>query len=127
MNRNLSKAEWEIMSALWAQPNQPISGIIKSVGDKLDWKYTTFATYIKRMEDKGFIGSKRAGRDKLYYAAVDKQQCLLNETQEVLSKIDAGSTADFLLYMVRDSALDQNDKAELMELLDKLRKEADSP
>ena len=49
--KSLSKAEWVIMKALWDKPNQPISGIIQTIGDKLDWKYNTFTTYIKRMCD----------------------------------------------------------------------------
>ena len=116
----LTKAEWAVMSALWEKPNQTISGIIKTVGDKQNWKYNTYATYIKRLVDKGFIAYEQKGRDKLYYPAVEKRACLLSESKEVREKIDERSTKDFLIYMIQDGGLSEDDRKELMTLLENL-------
>jgi predicted transcriptional regulator len=39
--KSLSKAEWIIMKALWDKPNQPISGIIQTIGDTIDSDWQT--------------------------------------------------------------------------------------
>ena len=107
----LTKAEWAVMTALWEKPHQTISGIIQTVGDKQNWKYNTYATYIKRLVDKGFIA---------YYPAVEKSACLLSESKELKEKIDEKSTKDFLVYMIQDGGLSADDRKELMALLESL-------
>ena len=120
--KSLSKAEWVIMKALWDKPNQPISGIIQTIGDKLDWKYNTFTTYIKRMCDKGLLSYSQLGRDKFYYPAYAQSHCILAESNDLLEKIDQNATKELLVCMLRDSHLDADDYKELRALIDKLAK-----
>ena len=126
MLKTLTNAEWAVMSALWQKPNQTISGIIDTVGEELDWKYNTYATYLKRMSDKGLVHYQQLGRDKFYYAAVDKSACILAESRNVLSKLDSHAAKEFMICMIKDGALDAKDRAELKELLDTLSKAGDT-
>ena len=90
--KSLSKAEWVIMKALWDKPNQPISGIIQTIGDKLD------------------------------YPAYAQSHCILAESNDLLEKIDQNATKELLVCMLRDSHLDADDYKELRALIDKLAK-----
>lgn len=116
----LTKAEWAVMDALWQKQKQTLSGIIQTIGNKQKWKYNTYATYLNRMVDKGYVAFERNGRDKLYYPAINKQQCLEIESKEIREKIDHNSTKDFLVCMLKDSELTDTDKRELMALLETL-------
>ena len=49
----LTKPEWILMNTLWEKSPLTLSGVIEAVGDQLDWKYTTYSTYLKRLCDKG--------------------------------------------------------------------------
>ena len=126
MQNTLTKAEWAVMSALWKGPRQTISGIIAAAGDELDWKYNTYATYLKRMCDKGLVGYEQLGRDKFYYAAVDKSACILAESRSVLSKIDNHAAKEFVMCMIKDGGLDAKDREDLKSLIDELGKEGDA-
>lgn len=123
MLNSLTKAEWAVMSALWKKPNQTISGIIEAMDEELDWKYNTYATYIKRMVEKGLVGFTQLGRDKFYHAAVDKSECILAESRSVLGKIDSRATKEFVMCMIKGGGLDAADRAELRHLLDALNRE----
>ena len=123
MKNTLTKAEWAVMSALWKKPNQTISGIIDTMGGEMDWKYNTYATYIKRMAEKGLVGFAQLGRDKFYYAAVDKSACILAESRSVLDKIDGRAAKEFVMCMIKDGGLSAVDRAELKALLDELNRE----
>ncbi len=123
MMNALTKAEWAVMSALWKKPNQTISGIIEAMDAELDWKYNTYATYIKRMVDKGLVHFTQLGRDKFYYAAVDKSDCILAESRSVMDKIDSRAAKEFVMCMVRDG-FDEKDRADLKALLDELNRKA---
>ena len=118
MKNNLTKAEWAIMSALWKKPHQTISGIIATMKSEPEWKYNTYVTYIKRMCEKGLIAFEQVGRDKFYYPAVERSECILAESKNVLDKIDAGAAKEFLVCMIKDSDLTETDREELKALLE---------
>jgi BlaI family penicillinase repressor len=125
MQNSLTKAEWAVMSALWSKPDRTVSGIIETIGEELDWKYNTYATYLKRMCDKGLVAFKQLGRDKFYYPAVDQSTCILAESRSVLEKMDSHAAKELVICMIRNGGLDTKDREELMCLLNSLNKEGD--
>lgn len=126
MKKSLSRAEWAVMSAIWEKPNQTMSGIIETMGDQMDWKYNTYVTYVGRLCEKGFVGYKRLGRDNFYYPLVEKEQCFMEESKDLLGRFSSYSAKDLLVYMIRDSDLSQKDREELKALLDDLNKTGES-
>ena len=113
------------MSALWKEPWQTISGVIKAMGGHSKWKYNTYVTYIKRMCEKGLIGYEQFGRDKFYYPLVDQKECIIEESKNILQKISGKASKDFLVCMIKESSLSTQDCEELKELLDNLSKKGD--
>lgn len=124
MKKSLSKAEWAVMSALWEKPDQTMAGIIAAMGGYMEWKYNTYVTYVGRMCEKGLVGYRRLGRDNFYYPMVDKEQCFMAESKDILNKFSY-SAKDLLVYMIRDSELSAKDREELKTLLDELSKEGE--
>lgn len=110
------------MSALWKKPKQTISGVIQAMGGHSEWKYNTYVTYIKRMCDKGLIGYDQLGRDKFYYPLVGQEECILEESKNILQKISGKASKDFLVCMIKGSGLSAQDCEELKELLGSLNK-----
>ena len=125
MKKSLSKAEWAVMSAIWENPNQTMSGIIETMGNQMDWKYNTYVSYVGRLCEKGFAGYKRLGRDNFYYPLVEKEQCFMEESKDLLDRFSSHSAKDLLVYMIRDSDLSAQDRDELKALLDDLNKEGE--
>jgi len=123
MRKSLSDAEWTVMSAIWKNPDQTMSGIIASIGDQMDWKYNTYVTYVGRLCEKGFVGYKRLGRDNFYYPLVEKEQCFIEESKGLLGRFGTHSAKDLLVHMIRDSDLSLKDREELKALLDDLSKD----
>ena len=52
----LTTPEWIVMSALWGREPQVLGEIIETIGDRVDWSYTTYASYMKILSDKGLCG-----------------------------------------------------------------------
>jgi BlaI family penicillinase repressor len=125
MKNTLSKFEWTLMNALWEKPHQTISGVIESMGGQTGWKYNTYATYIKRMCEKGFIGFHQLGRDKFYYPLVQREACIVAESNSVLEKMDGRAAKEFLVCFIKGSGLSPDDREELKDLLEGLDKEGD--
>lgn len=121
--KSLTKPEWVVMAALWEKSPLTMSGIIKAMGDRMDWKYNTYATYVKRLCDKGFIGYDVLGRDNFYYPSVPEEQCIMAESKNILDKLSDASAKALLVCMIKDSKLSQKDCDELSALLEELKKE----
>ena len=120
MNPSLTYSEWAVMNALWNKPPQTLSEVIKSMGTTMDWSYTTYSTYLKKLCDKGFVAFHIKGRDKFYYPVVKEQDCIRAEATNLKRKIRDKGVKELLIYMLEDTPLSKKDHTELMELLERL-------
>ena len=125
MKNALTKSEWAVMTVLWEQPHQPISGIIHKLKGQTDWKYNTYVTYLKRMCEKGLVSFEQLGRDKFYYPLIDKSDCILAESETILDKMDERAAKEFLVCMIKGSSLNAKDREELKKLLDDFKKDGE--
>lgn len=92
------------------------------MGDTMDWSYTTYSSYLRKLCEKGFVGFEARGRDKFYYALVEEKQCIRVESRNILKKIGKGSKKALLVNMIEEGGLSPEDHADLQKLLDKLSK-----
>ena len=118
--RTLTVLEWIVMDALWGREPQVLSEIIETIGDKVNWNYQTYASYLNVLCEKGFAGFKKRGRNKFYYPLVEKNACIEAESKSILKKFNQESAEKLLLCMVRDTQLSQASKEKLKNLIDEL-------
>lgn len=123
MKETLTYPEWMVMSALWDRTPQTLSEVIGAMGDKMDWSYRTYASYLRKLCDKGLAGFESKGRDKFYYAIADKQSCIRAESRGLLRKVSERSAKELLACMIEESGLTSEEHAELQALLGRLAKE----
>lgn len=119
----LTKPEWAVMSALWERSPLTMSGIIAAMGGSMDWKYNTYATYVKRLCTKGFIGYEVLGRDNFYYPVAAKADCILAESRSLIEKISDRSAKALLVCMLKDIKLSKKDCEELTALIEQMKKQ----
>ncbi len=115
----LTTPEWIVMSALWGKEPQILGEIIETIGDRVDWSYTTYASYMKILTDKGFVDFTVRGRMKFYRAAIDKEACLELESKNVLDKI-GDSAEDFMLCMIKTTGLSNEGQRRIKALIEEL-------
>ena len=90
------------------------------MGETVDWSYRTYASYLKKLCDKGFVGFEAKGRDKFYYPLVPREDCIRAESRSLLKKVSARSKKDLLVCMIEESGLSSSDQAELRSLIEHL-------
>lgn len=120
MKEPLTAAEWTVMSALWEKSPQTLSEVIKTIGDKAQWKYTTYASYLQILIRKGFAGAEMRGRDKFYYPLAGKDECIGLESKSVISKVNKSSVKKLVINMIEQSDFSPDEHAELIQLLESL-------
>ena len=122
----LTTPEWIVMSALWGREPQVRGEIIETIGDRVDWSYTTYASYIKILSDKGFVGFTTRGRMKFYYAAVDKETCIASEGESILEKLGGSDAEELMLCMIKKTGLSKEGQERMKALIDSLSGKGDA-
>jgi len=120
MQGTLTKPEWAVMTALWERSPQTLSGVIETMKGRLSWSYRTYASYLRKLCEKGFAGYDVRGRDNYYFPLVEKGECILQESRDLLQKVTEKSTKELLVCLIREGGLSSRDQAELARLLDEL-------
>lgn len=122
----LTTPEWTVMSALWGREPQVLGEIIETLGDRVDWSYTTYASYMKILSDKGFVGFTTRGRMKFYYAAVDKETCIASEGESILEKLGGSDAEELMLCMIKKTGLSKEGQERMKALIDSLSGKGDA-
>lgn len=120
MKDTLTPNEWIVMNALWEKSPLSLSEVIQCIGDRADWNYKTYQSYILILEKKGMISAEKRGRDKLYSPAVSKAECVETEKKSLLGKLERDAVGMLIAGMVQDSDLSATSYRELKNLLDEL-------
>jgi len=113
----LSDSEWRIMQALWK------SGSAMSARDIMDdtaedggWSVHTVISFLKRMETKGAV-KIHDGRPITYSAALDRDDAVRRETNELLSRIYGGERRLMIQCAVEAAPLSEEERNELIAIL----------
>ncbi len=122
MKDTLNPNEWIVMNALWEKHPATLSEVISAIGDKVDWSYKTYQSYLLLLEKKGFLSAEKQGRDKYYRPAVTRVSCVEQEKDSLLGKMEKDSLKLLIAGMVRGSDLDAASYREIQALLDELLK-----
>ncbi|MDE7199774.1 MAG: BlaI/MecI/CopY family transcriptional regulator [Lachnospiraceae bacterium] len=113
----LSEAEWKVMNVLWDEAPQTIMQLTRRFQETTGWTKHTVMTFLRRMEDKGAVFYEAGGRAKLYYPKIERQEAVLQETEEFLERVFDGRMGLMLNTMVEQRALSGKEIAELYEIL----------
>ncbi|MDE7389904.1 MAG: BlaI/MecI/CopY family transcriptional regulator [Lachnospiraceae bacterium] len=115
----LSESEWKVISLLWEKAPQTMMQITNHFKETTGWTKHTVMTFLRRMEEKGAVHYEEGERAKLYYPDIERDEAVLQETEEFLEKIFDGRMGLMLNTMVEKKALSKEEIAELYEILKK--------
>jgi len=124
----ISDAEWEVMSVLWAQQGRAPMGaqeVIESLSGRgrKRWNQRTVRTFLNRLVKKGALSYTAEGNRYLYRPAVSREQCVREESRSFLSRVFAGDAGAMLVQFVQQARLSEQEIAELRKALEKKGKE----
>ena len=121
----ISDAEWLVMDVIWKNKRVTSSEIIKHLEGKSVWKEKTVKTLIRRLVDKGVAGYVSDPNDKrvyYYYPKVDRDKCILKETNMFLDKFYNGAVSSMVSKIVEKDEISKEEADELIRILHRKRK-----
>lgn len=122
-DRTLTKSEFQLMTALWDIGHSACGKDILERYPDPKPTYTTIATYLKILYEKGFVDffkKEGEGKTQWYVAKVTRQEYTRMTMQSVKRNFFGNSLKSMFSYFVREENLTPE---EVMEILTALNKE----
>lgn len=116
--QTLTKSEIVIMNILWELPE---GGTIHQVLEKYEEPkpaYTTVATFLKILQNKGFVTSEKYQRKALLFKpTITKDEYSRATMEEVKKDLFGGSIKKLMNFFVREEQLSKEDIEELLSMI----------
>lgn len=122
-DNTLTKGEYQIMTILWDINRAACGKDILERCEEPKPTYTTIATYLKILYEKGFVDyfkKEGEGKTQWYQAKVTRPEYTRQTMQSVKKNFFDGSIKSMFSYFVKEEKLTQED---IMELLNSLEDE----
>ena len=119
----LASSEWNVLNCRWEEHPRTVMQIVNELEKTVGWHRSTTITTLHRMEAKGLIGCRQAGRGKAYIPLVDRDGAETAETRSFLDRVYRGSVGMMMSAMAQRRELSGEEIAELRAILDQAEQE----
>ena len=117
--RQLTKAEMEIMNVLWNAKGMTTHEIIEEYPEPKP-AYSTIATFLKILTNKGFISPHKqegGGKTFVFTPLLSREAYTNRVMKEVKSTFFAGSLKSMLSFFAKQEEVSDEDLAEIVEMI----------
>ncbi|GAB5526761.1 MAG: BlaI/MecI/CopY family transcriptional regulator [Roseivirga sp.] len=120
--KELTKAEERIMQLLWKLEKAFTREIVDEFESNKP-SYTTVATVLTVLEQKGFVANEKLGNSKRYHPLVTKEQYSDFALNNVVGKYFEGSLSKLVSFFTEKKDMDLDELNEIMDIIEKNKKE----
>ena len=113
--KSLTKGEEDVMKILWMLGKGTVNDILEHCAEPKP-KYTTVATFLKLLEDKGFAGHASIGKSNMYYPLIEQKEYAGSVAGNMLDSFFGGSLVQMLSFFSSEKKLSSKEKQDLLKL-----------
>ncbi|MGH1444904.1 MAG: BlaI/MecI/CopY family transcriptional regulator [Cognatishimia sp.] len=114
----LTEVELEFMSVVWETGGGTVRDILAELNKAQERAYTSVATVLKIMEQKGFLTSERQDRSLVYRPSIRKVDYQKTSLRNLSSKLFNDTPAALVARLVEDEDVTNEMLEEIKALLD---------
>ena len=116
--KQLTKAEEEIMQALWQLQSATVKDIIALL-PKPKPAYNTVSTIVRILESKGFVDYEKQGKGHLYFPIVAKEVYSNQSINKLVDNYFQGSFKSMVSFFVKKNDVDLSDIESVLKEINK--------
>ena len=117
----LTRGEEEIMHILWNLGKANISDVIEQMAPPKP-KYTTVATFLKILENKGFVKHEQLGRGYLYTPAIEREEHAKTVATNMLHSYFDGSVSNMVSFFSKHENISVQELDEIFDIIENAKK-----
>lgn len=115
---NISEAELDIMKVLWQTGESVTAQYVSEQLSEKEWKYSTIATFFKRMVEKGAVSYEKKGRFFYYTPLISEEEYTTAQTKKFVSKLYNGSVKNLVAALFENKQISSEDIEDIKKKFD---------
>ena len=115
MSHRLGDLQLRILQVLWEEGSASVAEVRAALGK--DLAYTTIATMLRKMEARGLVGHRSAGRRFIYMATVEEGDVSRTMVDRLVNRLFDGNLTAAVHHLLESRDVDVEELAELEKLI----------
>ena len=116
----LTRNELEIARIVWERGEGTVRQIHESLPAGRGVDFTTVQTWLRRLEQKGYLRTRLEGRVRVYSPRVRPRTVIRETVDDLISRLFAGNSLPLMQHLIEDRGISAEDISSLRDLLDEL-------
>ena len=113
----LTKAEWQIMNALWEAHPATAREVMDRLPQGVKWAYTTIKTMLTRLVEKQAVRESKQGNTSMYDPLLSQRKARISAFRSLVDQAFDGAMGPLVHFLVEEKQLTPKQQAELVALL----------
>jgi BlaI family penicillinase repressor len=118
----LTAQELAIMKVIWRTGGSTVRDVYETLRDSRRIAYTTVMTMMNILETKGYLKKDKQERAYHYKPVRAERIVIASMVREFVGRVFDGASKPLLLHLVEDGHLDEDERRELMRLVNETNK-----
>ena len=123
---SISRGELDIARAVWKLGEASVGQVHDALAEQKEIDYSTVQTYLRRLEAKGYLKTRREGRNKVYRPRVGAGQVIRETIDDLLERLFDGEPLALWQHLIRDRGITAEETRQLRQLLKQWEAEQDA-
>ena len=116
----LSKAELELARLVWELKEATVRQVHEALPESREMDFTTAQTYLRRLEEKGYLRVRLEGRTRVYSPRVRPRTVIRETVSDLVERLFAGESLPLVQHLVEENRFSPEELKQLRELIDRL-------
>ena len=123
----LPRSELEVARVVWKLGRATVRQVLETLPKKRGLDFKTVQTYLRRLEAKGYLRTRREGRTKVYTSRIRPAQVMREMVDDFLNRLYDGEAMPLLQHVILDRSLSEEEIEQLRRMLNQLEERQDEP
>jgi predicted transcriptional regulator len=118
IEKQLTEVELQLMNAVWALGDCTVKAVQLEIAKTRELAYTTIATVMKILEQKGILQTKKTDKAHLYSARISKSEYETTSLQHLANSLFQGDPTSMVMRLLNDSKLSKAELSAIQKIID---------
>lgn len=113
-----TEVELEIMNVIWSLGDCTVKDVQTAVHSTRELAYTSVATMMKILEQKGALASKKDDRVHTYHPLISRQDYELGSLRHLADNVFQGDPSAMVMRLISESKISKEELQNIRKILD---------
>ena len=118
----LPKSELEVARIVWDLGGATVRQVLEALPGNRGLEFKTVQTYLRRLKAKGYVRTRREGRNDIYIPRVRPDKVVREVVKDFLNTVFDGDTTLLFQHLIHDQGLTNEEIDQLQETLEELKR-----